>query len=65
MLRNRDGWGIVLLLLGRWSGSVGGDSSWRVDGVLRNRLRWGRIPGEMSNVDRRKLLLPGLFNILA
>jgi len=50
MLRDRDGRRDVLLLLGWWSRSVGGDSSRRMD-ILGSGLRWGWIPGELSNID--------------
>ena len=52
----------MLLLLGWRSRGIGGDSSRRVDGVL-GRLHWGRVPGEVSDVDGRELLLPGLSNV--
>jgi hypothetical protein len=53
------------LRLGRGlAGSVGGDSS-RGEGnrVLLSRL-WSGIPGKMSDVHRRKLVLPGLTQIM-
>jgi hypothetical protein len=42
----------------RWAGSVGWDGGLGRQGSL-DGLDWG-IPGELSNVDRGELLLPGL-----
>jgi hypothetical protein len=51
----------ILRLGRRLSGSVGGDSSGgEGNRVLLRRLR-SRIPGEMSDIHRRKLVLPGLY----
>jgi hypothetical protein len=51
-----------MLRLRRWAGSVGWDGGLRRQRSLGDGLDWG-IPGELSNVDRGELLLPGLAQI--
>jgi hypothetical protein len=55
-------WRRDMLRLRRWARCVGWDGSLRRQGSLGNGLNWG-IPGELSDVDRGQLLLPGLAQI--